>query len=390
MEEINDTTQIINLLKTAENLSLTTYARVGLTEFPGIIKGVSHSNFYFLPTFKFNLPGNLLHLAFNYLKNYYYFTTSIISKTSKKVELEIPKIIYKHFKRRAKRYELPSGIENVARIHLITSKKDITTTSKSLSIEKELEKPIPDLKFIAEKLYHRNKEKYSIYKIYFPLKEIKNKVVEETILKFKKPFVINNADNPGSYQKNNLSTVAVSYCDYFIKIKNISPNKIEKYALQISEKYKKAGIGGECYVPIWLLGHLRGYIYAARKNTQSFQLISREEIENLEWESMVFAEAVLKNRLNTLSKESIGLKIKDLSINGLGCIVEDKLLFNVLDIDMKVNIEAKINKNKFSGIGVIKRKERGNLLGIEFIELNPKDETVLLNIIENLRRGMKP
>jgi len=55
MEEINDATQIINLLKTAENLSLTTYTRVGLTEFPGIIKDVSYSNFYFLPTFKLNL-----------------------------------------------------------------------------------------------------------------------------------------------------------------------------------------------------------------------------------------------------------------------------------------------------------------------------------------------
>ena len=396
-EVLNDKSKIENLLNLISKSNSVIYIRIGLNEYSGIIKELGYNEFSFFTKFKIAELSPFVRINFNYLNKYYFFDTKFIRREKNLIYLQIPEIIYRHYKRKSTRYKADKfnifadiKIINIADSPTISFiKNNVKPSHIKSEIYKELQKDVPNANLILNLILREIKE-FSIVdnvKIIMPLKE--ENIIAKILKIWKKPLLIQNAQTREEYLKNPYPNEVITFLDYikFLRKNNTPEEKINEFIDKHISHYKKEDIFSILYTPIFVSNIMPGYIYAYNISG-SKKIIRLNEINYFKDVAEIIHEALLKRRLNSLTSEELNVKVIDISTNGIGLEVVDPLLSSAFTEGMKLRCKIFFNRKKeyviFTGVIRSMRKQKNSVyIGVEIREMLEKNRMVLYNFIEN-------
>ncbi len=393
IEPIVDKNRITNLLNLIAKSSTTTYIRIELNEYSGVIKNIEYDEIEFFTKFKITKLSTPVRVSFNYLNKYYYFDAKFLRQEKNLIYLQVPEVIYYHYRRKATRYKIEhlDIFADIKIVHIPDSPVLEFSKSKASHIKneiyKELQKDVPDANLILRLILREIKEYFLVdkAKIVMPVKE--DNIITRILKTWRKPLLVQRTQEREEYLKNPFPKEVVTFSDYikFLRENKTPENKIEDFIKNRMSQYKKEDIFSVLYTPIFVSNLMPGYIYAV--NTfNSKKIINLNEINYFKEISEIIHETLLKCRLNSLESQELMIKVIDISTGGLRLKVIDPLLSAVLQEGMKLRCFVNFGKNKKCFfIGIIKSKRKrsnGTYIGVEIWEILEKNKVILYNFIE--------
>lgn len=389
---IDDEKKIINIFDLLAKTNAILNLRNLLTEYNGRITEIKHNQFVFSPNLKILDLQKKLHFSFFYLNKYHYFTTEMIDADKKNLIIKMPKQIYIHYRRKDKRYKIEKDdIKCNLKIINVSGEERETRKIKKIfnNIEfvyKELDQDKPDFTKIVKLIAENNKNFCNDFKIIIPIFNLQNKAVIPFLSIYKKPFLVNNTLNKDAYLDEERQENLVTMKDFISYLSRQGNKNISDEVNKLIDFYKKEEIYSILYIPVVVLGEVFGVLRIANTFSRKIR-IDINDVSYFQSIGSIFNELIIKNKLNSLKDDSLKIEVDDISVSGIGMLIDDNAFSSYLKQNTRLKVFLEYhNKPWLNFIGSVKRitsKDDKKHVGIIIDEVLPDNKTKLVNYINS-------